>query len=59
MCYTGGVHIEKEINNLLVKDNVDNNTMLQRIPEKRLPANFPLHIIEDIKVRTLMCLGRN
>ena len=57
VCYTGGVAIEKEINALLVKDNASNQTMLQRIGG-RLPQNFPLHVIEDIKVRTLMMLGR-
>lgn len=31
VCYSGGVAIEKEINNLLIKDNKVNNTMLQRI----------------------------
>ena len=58
VCYTGGVLIEKEINNHLVKDNVQNNTMLQRIAN-RLPKDFPQHVLEDLKVRTVMTLGRN
>mmetsp|Transcript_11396 Transcript_11396/g.15333 ORF Transcript_11396/g.15333 Transcript_11396/m.15333 type:complete len:228 (+) Transcript_11396:522-1205(+) len=58
VCYTGGVAIEKELNALLVKDNAQNATMLQRIGG-RLPANFPQHVLEDLKVRTLMTLGRN
>ena len=40
VCYTGGVLVEKEINNHLVKDNVQNSTMLQRIMN-RLPKDFP------------------
>lgn len=39
--YCGGVAIEKEINNLLIKDNKVNNTMLQRIQDNRLPRDFP------------------
>lgn len=58
VCYTGGVLIEKEINNLLVKDNVQNQVMLQRIMN-RLPKDFPQHVLEDLKVRTVMTLGRN
>lgn len=37
VAYTGGVAVEKEINTLLVKDNMQNTTMLQRIADKRLP----------------------
>jgi hypothetical protein len=59
VCYTGGVAIEKEINTLLIKDNAQNTTMLQRLKGNQLPENFPLHVIEDIKVRTLMTLGRS
>ena len=58
VCYTGGVVVEKEINNMLVKDNASNATMLQRIGN-RLPRDFPQHVIEDLKVRTIMTLGRN
>ena len=32
--------------------------MLQRI-HNRLPKDFPQHVIEDLKVRTIMCLGRS
>jgi len=33
--------------------------MLQRIPDKRLPRDFPQHVLEDLKVRTLITLGRS
>ena len=59
MSYTGSVAIEKEVNTLLIKDNMNNGTMLQRIANNRLPKDFPQHVIEELKARALLTLGRN
>ena len=53
--YCGGAAIEKELGSLLVKDNMQNQHMLDRI-NNRLPRNFPLHVVEDIKTRVLMTM---
>ena len=33
--------------------------MLQRIQGNRLPQNFPAHVLEDLKVRTVLTLSKN
>lgn len=57
VCYCGGATIEKELNGLLLKDNVQNQQMLERI-HNRIPRSFPTHVLEDIKTRVLMTLQR-
>lgn len=37
VCYTGGVHIEKEVNRLLLRDNEQNEKMLNSLSGKQLP----------------------
>jgi hypothetical protein len=47
VCYTGGVHIEKILNENLSKDNQD---LLRRHPAFKENINFPASVIEDVKV---------
>ena len=57
VCYCGGAVLEKELNSLLLKDNVKNQELLQRT-HNRIPKNFPSHVLEDIKTRVLMTLQK-
>ena len=44
VCYCGGAAIEKETNRLLIRDNMGNKHMLEKI--QRLPKTFPSEVIE-------------
>ena len=50
--YASGANVEKEVNRLLLKDNIKNMKLLERV-DQRLPACFPSKIIEGIKTRAL------
>lgn len=50
--FTAGAHIEKELNRLLLKDNIKNMKLLERV-DQRLPSCFPSKVIEGIKTRAL------
>ena len=58
VCHCGGAAIEKEINASLVKDNMSNKNLLQRIKGGRLPRDFPQHVVEDLKCRAVNVLSR-
>ena len=43
---------------MILTDNIKNQEMLKRISGHRLPADFPKHVIEDLKVRAVLCLSK-
>jgi hypothetical protein len=47
VCYTGGIHIEKRLNELLFDDNKD---LFDKIPTVKQSESLPSAILEDIKV---------
>lgn len=55
--YCGGSSIEKELNNLLLKDNEQNARMLEKM-NKQLPKNFKSDVIEGIKTRCLFVMSK-
>lgn len=55
--YCGGIAIEKELNNLLLKDNKQNARMLEKM-NKQLPSNFKSDVIEGIKTRCLFVMSK-
>ncbi len=50
MCYTGGVHVEKRVNELLLDDNVE---LVRRHPTLKDTLNFSASVIDEMKTRTL------
>lgn len=56
VCYTGGIHIEKQLNELLMQDNKE---LARRHPILRENLNFPSNIIEDMKTRTLFVMQKD
>jgi len=57
VCYTGGAAIEKELNRLLLKDNIQNRTMIEKIGG-RLPKDLPNEVLESIKIKVLEVLQK-
>ena len=56
VCYCGGSAVEMELKKMLLEDNSRNAKLLERLPGKKLPTNFSIEPLEDIKARTLMVM---
>jgi len=54
--FAAGAHIEKELNRLLLKDNIKNMKLLERV-DQRLPACFSSKVIEGIKTRACQMMS--
>ncbi|CDW77817.1 UNKNOWN [Stylonychia lemnae] len=54
-CYRGGIHIEKNLNELLIQDNKE---LVRRLPQFKDNTNFPQSVIEDLKIRSLVVMQK-
>jgi len=56
ICYTGGAHIEKKLNELLIEDNKE---LVRKHPHFKENKDFPSSVIEDLKTRTLVVMQKD
>jgi hypothetical protein len=55
--YCGGCVIERQLNELLIADNLQNQRMLDKM-DKKMPENFKSDVIEGVKTRCLFVMSR-
>jgi hypothetical protein len=54
-CYTAGIQIEKNINELLIEDNKD---LIKNLSAFKNNQNFQCSVIEDIKAKYIVVMQR-
>lgn len=53
--YVGGMHIEKNLNEMLIEDNLD---IIDKLPTIKSSSSIPGTVIEDIKAKMLIVMQR-